>query len=329
MRTFTTIIAMLLVMAVTVNSQAQITVSFNKTDTVNIGFSKGKLYPIVAPTLGYKLANLHFTAYSMMGAGDCRFDKDGPYNTYLTDTTGITFYETGWVMPQYDTVHVMYPSTSNITTPVMTSIPFWLICPNVVTDTAYIPLRIQCTATDVMTANTYQIDTTLFAIYYSNFIDPSYVQQNGTNVNIVIGDWSGSIDNYLHVMYSTGHDSMQCMSDTTIALWNYLAMKGVTDTCVEVYMSRGGDWCSVGNQIICSTTAPLSVGEVSTNHDYQVWPNPTMSDIHFSKKMSYELLSFDGRILRKGVGSMISLSDMSTGVYLLRTSSGVKKIVKQ
>lgn len=58
-------------------------------------------------------------------------------------------------------------------------------------------------------------------------------------------------------------------------------------------------------------------------------PNPTTGIINLSKEVDYELLRIDGKLLASGTGATLDLSELSNGLYLLKTREGVIKVIKK
>lgn len=71
-----------------------------------------------------------------------------------------------------------------------------------------------------------------------------------------------------------------------------------------------------------------STNSVADHATFSASPNPTEGIIHLKESLSYTLTSPDGILILEGKSDKINLSNLSKGVYTLKTEKGIQKIVK-
>jgi sugar lactone lactonase YvrE len=65
------------------------------------------------------------------------------------------------------------------------------------------------------------------------------------------------------------------------------------------------------------------------NEDFQVYPNPVSTSLHFSAVQSFTLLDAHGRILKEGRSQAIDMADLSPGYYVLKMQEHSFTILKE
>ena len=67
----------------------------------------------------------------------------------------------------------------------------------------------------------------------------------------------------------------------------------------------------------------------SRHQIFQVFPNPTTGVIHWEKAVDYEVFTVMGQQVESGYGNSIDFSDQTAGMYIIKTSKGITRIVRQ
>ncbi len=81
-----------------------------------------------------------------------------------------------------------------------------------------------------------------------------------------------------------------------------------------------------------ATPATLGSGEIKAEQaTFNIFPNPVNkgNTLYFNRKQNYELYDMSGKLIRKEKNALtISTSNLSTGVYLVKTSEGqIKRVI--
>ncbi|MDR6487487.1 hypothetical protein J2799_001992 [Chryseobacterium vietnamense] len=81
-----------------------------------------------------------------------------------------------------------------------------------------------------------------------------------------------------------------------------------------------------------ATPATLGTGEIKAKQaTFNIFPNPVNkgNTLYFNRKQDYELYDMSGKLIGKEKNALtINMANLSTGVYLVKTSEGqIKRVI--
>jgi lysophospholipase L1-like esterase len=81
------------------------------------------------------------------------------------------------------------------------------------------------------------------------------------------------------------------------------------------------------SELNCGTMT--SKVEADLDNKFKVYPNPTDGIINLEQAQHYIVLDLSGRLLQESFGKIVDLNQLQKGVYLLKASSRIHKIIKR
>ena len=84
------------------------------------------------------------------------------------------------------------------------------------------------------------------------------------------------------------------------------------------------NWLGFSEESIIITDLPHS-----SQLTPSVYPNPTTGIVHLSENTNYKVLNSVGQEILNGKATKIDLSNEPNGIYILKTSGSIKKLVKE
>ena len=155
---------------------------------------------------------------------------------------------------------------------------------------------------NIVISHDYSTETTVYVdgVYTTNSTTPFDGNLNITGASLVIG--------YLNI--ANGGYYIGKVDDI------YIYNRTLTTTEITA-LFNDSDPTTVG------VTNTVSSASVST------YPNPTQGIVNLGSTTTYTLLNSSGDIVKEGNADQFDIADLPNGLYLLNTTSGATKIVKQ
>ena len=157
-------------------------------------------------------------------------------------------------------------------------------------------------------------------------IEVSYQANEGRDIVVLLnspdGTWLGN--GVKTVAAGAGVTTVTTnLANAPVAALNY--------NLVITLRAKGGDWStniSTKNRLVEITGVVTSL-ENNAIEELNVYPNPTSNFAQLSKTMAWEVYSSLGMKLLAGTGTEVDLSNLTNGIYLLRTTEKTITIIKK
>lgn len=116
-------------------------------------------------------------------------------------------------------------------------------------------------------------------------------------------------------------------------------LSGLTQSAITT--STNGDYAAIINEVICLDTPQrynitgLSLNEIS-GIEMEIYPNPTSNQLKISTSENIDLIEIldqTGKSMGTSKSSLIDVSYLSPGIYIVREQSGIRfsvqKLIKE
>ncbi|MCB2406474.1 T9SS type A sorting domain-containing protein [Hymenobacter lucidus] len=153
----------------------------------------------------------------------------------------------------------------------------------------------------------------------------------GLNMNaprrITIGD-SDSLTSLNEAFRYSSYSAL-----TQLSIINNRRLATCTEPWICQYLASGGSASISNNAATCTAPAILTACRALGTDDAQPalaagYPNPVSSIFHLPAPAPYQLYDVLGKLLLQGTGATISVADLPTGIYLLRTGPDRKQSIR-